>query len=177
MKSIGSSLVYDRLRRDLFLECPPDFNFAFDVLAEKAQGPEKNALICINRSGVHTENVSYRKLDQFSSRFANALLSLGVAKSDTVLVVLPRWPEWYYTLFGCAKMGAIAMPGTNLLTAKDMEYRINRAEAKVAVVSETHAKSIEKIKENCPTLKHLIIVRDERKGWHNFDRILYRVFH
>ena len=41
MKSIGSSLVYDRLRRDLLLECPPDFNFAFDVLAEKAQGPKK----------------------------------------------------------------------------------------------------------------------------------------
>ena len=171
MKSIGSSLVYNRLRRDLLLECPPGFNFAFDVLAKKAQGPKKNALICINRSGVHTENVSYQKLDRFSSRFANALLSLGVAKSDTVLVVLPRWPEWYYTLFGCAKMGAIAMPGTNLLTAKDMEYRINRAEAKVAVVSETHAEAIEKIKGNCPTLKHLIIVRDERKGWHNFDRI------
>ncbi len=171
MKSIDSSFDYDRLRHDFSLECPANFNFAFDVLAKKAKSAEKNALICINRAGDHTESVSYQKLDRYSSRCANALLALGVAKSDTVLVVLPRWPEWYYLLFGCAKMGAIAMPGTNLLTAKDIEYRINRAEAKVAVVSETHADAIEKIKENCPTLKHLIIVRDERKGWYNFYNI------
>ncbi len=171
MESVGTSFDYSRFREDFPLECPTDFNFAFDILSERSQGPEKNALICINRAGDHTENVSYQKLDKYSSRCANALLSLGVAKSDKLLVVLPRWPEWYYLIFGCAKMGAIAMPGTSLLTANDMEYRINRAGAKVAVVSETHAEAIEKINKNCPTLEHLIIVREERKGWHNFEKI------
>ena len=35
--------------------------------------------------------------------------------------------------------GVVAMPGTNLLTAKDIEYRINRADARLAIVTAEHA--------------------------------------
>ncbi len=171
MTGTTNSFDYNGLRSSFSLNCPEDFNFAYDVLSAKAAGPQKTALICINRAGEHVENVSYLQLDQAASRCANAFLALGVAKSDTVLVVLPRLPEWYYVLFGCAKMGAVAMPGTNLLTAKDMEYRINQASAKVAVVSDTHAGAIERIKENCPSLEHLILVRGMREGWHSFEKI------
>ena len=162
---------YDELRSSFSLNCPEDFNFAYDILPQKAAELPKTALICIDRSGEHVENVSYQKLDQEASRCANAFLKLGVAKSDTVLVVLPRLPQWYYVLFGCAKMGAVAMPGTNLLTAKDMEYRINQASAKVAVVSETHAGAVEQIKDNCPSLEYLILVGGFREGWHSFEKI------
>ena len=162
---------YDELRSSFSLNCPEDFNFAYDILPQKAAELRKTALICVDRSGEHVENVSYQKLDQEASRCANAFLTLGVAKSDTVLVVLPRLPQWYYVLFGCAKMGAVAMPGTNLLTAKDMEYRINQASAKVAVVSETHAGAVEQIKDNCPSLEHLILVGGIREGWHSFEKI------
>ncbi len=171
MTGTTNSFDYNGLRSSFSLNCPEDFNFAYDVLSAKAAGPQKTALICINRAGEHVENVSYLQLDQAASRCANAFLALGVAKSDTVLVVLPRLPEWYYVLFGCAKMGAVAMPGTNLLTAKDMEYRINQASAKVAVVSDTHAAAIEQIKDNCPSLEHLILVRGMREGWHSFEKI------
>jgi acetyl-CoA synthetase len=68
-------------------------------------------------------------------------------------------------------MGAVAMLGTNLLTANDIEYRINRAGAKVAVVSATHADAVEAIKAKCPTLEHLILVRMNRKDWHSFDTL------
>ena len=124
MTGIIDSFDYSGLRSSFSLSCPEDFNFAFDILPEKAAKLQKTALICINRSGEHVENVSYLQLDQEASRCANAFLALGLAKFDKVLVVLPRLPEWYYVLLGCAKMGAVAMPGTNLLTAKDMEYRI-----------------------------------------------------
>ncbi len=166
-----NSFDYKNLRASFSWNCPADFNFAFDVLPQKAKDPRKKALICINRAGEHVGDITYDRLEKESSRCANALLSLGVTKTDTVLLVLPRWPEWYYLLFGCAKMGAVAMPGTNLLTANDMEYRINRAGAKVAVVSETHLDAIEQIKSKCPTLEHLILVRNSRNGWHNFEKI------
>ena len=60
-------------------------------------------------------------------------------------------------------MGAVAMPGTNLLTTNDIEYRINRAGGKVAVVSAAHVYSVEAIKDKCPTLEHLILVRMNSK--------------
>ena len=63
------------------------------------------------------------------------------------------------------------MPGTNLLTQNDIEYRINRASAKVVVVSETHVEAVDKIKNRCPTLEHLIVVRGKRPGWYSFETI------
>lgn len=96
----------------------------------------------------------------------------GSKKTENVLVILPRIPDRYYVLFGGAKMGAVPMPGTNLLTANDIEYRINSADAQVAVVAEVHADAAESIKQNCPTFVHLILVRFNRAGLNSFEALL-----
>ena len=94
---------YEKIRSSFSLDIPDDFNFAFDVLAKKAAKANNTALIAIDQTGNHLADVSYKERDRSSSRFANALLSLGVAKNDNVAVILPRIPEWYHVLFGCAK--------------------------------------------------------------------------
>ncbi len=162
---------YDAARADFSLDIPEDFNFAFDVIARRARDNDKTAVIAIDRSGENVVRHSYGDLDRASSRFANGLLSLGVDKGDSALVVTPRIIEWYHVLLGCTKIGAVAMPGTNLLTAKDLEYRINRAEARLAIVTEAHADAIEQIKDNCPSLRHLILIGGERDGWTSFTEL------
>ena len=141
---------------------PDNFNFAFDVVAKRAVEADKVALIAINQTGEEVIHHSYSDLDKASNRFVNALMSMGVKKGDAALVVLPRIAEWYHVLLGCCKAGVVAMPGTNLLKAKDLEYRIKRADAKLAIVTTAHAEAIEEIMANCPTLEHLVLVGDER---------------
>ena len=160
---------YQKLRSSFELNIPSDFNFAFDVLSKNALNSEKVALISIEKNGHDFKNVTYKELDDISTRFANALLNLGLKKKDKVLVILPRIPEWYGVLFGCAKMGAIAMPGTTLLTAKDIEYRVKISEAKAVVVSQLHCEAVEKIRDQCPSLTDIIFVGGEREGWKSFD--------
>ena len=150
---------------------PGDFNFAFDVVAKRAAEADKVALIAIDRTGEEVIHHSYSDLDKASNRFANALMAMGVEKGDPALVVLPRIPEWYHVLLGCCKTGVIAMPGTNLLKAKDLEYRIKRADAKLAIVTTAHAEAVEEIMANCPTLEHLVLVGGEREGWSTFETI------
>jgi acetyl-CoA synthetase len=84
---------YKKIRSSFSLDIPDDFNFAFDVLAKKGAEADKTALIAIDQAGNHLADVSYKQLDRSSSRFANALLALGVAKNDNVAVILPRIPE------------------------------------------------------------------------------------
>ena len=55
---------------------------------------------------------------------ARALLELGVRPGDPVFIMLPRVPAWYAAMLGVIRIGAIAMPGTNQLTSKDIAYRI-----------------------------------------------------
>ena len=171
LENYSEKFNYQELCASFELKIPSDFNFAFDVLSKKASEKEKTALIAIEKNGKDFKKVSYNELDKSSSKFANALINLGIEKKDNVLVILPRIPEWYGVLFGCAKMGAVAMPGTTLLTAKDIEYRIKNSKAKALVVSERHAEAVEKIKDDCPTLQHIILVRGERNGWSSFETL------
>ena len=150
---------------------PDNFNFAFDVVAKRAVEADKVALIAINQTGEEVIHHSYSDLDKASNRFVNALMSMGVKKGDAALVVLPRIAEWYHVLLGCCKAGVVAMPGTNLLKAKDLEYRIKRADAKLAIVTTAHAEAIEEIMANCRTLEHLVLVGDERNGWLGLETI------
>ncbi|MEZ5738417.1 MAG: AMP-binding protein, partial [Burkholderiaceae bacterium] len=65
----------------------------------------------------------------------------------------------------CCKAGVVAMPGTNLLTAKDIEYRINRAGARLAIVTADGAARVDQIRAKCPTLEILIVIGGQREGW------------
>ena len=126
---------YETMRADFHLDVPDNFNFAFDVVGKRATENNKTALLCIDRSGRTVTKHSYADLDRLSNKFANALITLGVNKGDLAFVMMPRVVEWYQVLLGCTKTGVVAMPGTNLLTARDIEYRINQADARLAIVT------------------------------------------
>ena len=69
------------------------------------------------------------------NRVVNVLRAGGVKKGDRVFIQVGRLPEWWETMLACLKMGAIAMPGTVMLTPKDIAYRMELSEP-AAVVTE-----------------------------------------
>ena len=113
----------------------------------------------------------FSDLSKLSNQFANGLLSLGVNKGELAFVMIPRIAEWYAVMIGSCKLGVVTMPGTNLLTAKDIEYRINRSKATVAIVTADNADKVDAIKKNCPTLQTLIVIGEARVGWHTFEQL------
>jgi acetyl-CoA synthetase len=96
------------------------------------------------------------------------LRRLGVKKGERALVILQSIPEWYIALIGMFKLGVVPMPGTVLLTSKDIEYRVNRSEACMILTDLDHADRVEAVKKNCKTLKHIMLVDGKREGWLNF---------
>ena len=166
MSATTPSFDYAAARRDFKLEIPDNFNFAFDVVAKRGREADKTALIAIDKTGEHVIKHSYSDLEQNSNRFAHVLMGLGAAKGDFAFVMIPRLAAWYHVLLGCMKTGVVAMPGTNLLTAKDIEYRVNRSNAKLAIVTSEHVEKVEAVKHKCPTLEHLVVVDGQPpRGW------------
>ena len=156
--------------RDNFrLEVPEFYNFGFDVIEQRAREGDKTAFISVDRSGDNIRHHSFSDLNRASNRFGNVLRGLGAARGDFALVVIPRLPAWYEVLIGCIKTGVVAMPGTILLTAKDMAYRINKARAKLAIVTAEQAPKVDEIRAACPTLMHLIVIGGEREGWVGYE--------
>ena len=100
-----------------------------------------------------------------SNRFANALKGLGVGKGTRAFVMLPRIPQWYVVMLGLMKVGAVPMPATTLCTPGDIEYRVNEAEAVLAITDMENSDKAAETAGNCSTLEHLSLVGDERRGW------------
>ncbi|MFK7752341.1 MAG: acyl-CoA synthetase, partial [Sedimentitalea sp.] len=162
---------YNAARDSYKLDIPAHFNFAFDILDKRAKDADKAALLAIDVTAGTQKTVSYCELADSSARFAKALLALGMTRGDAACVVIGRQPEWHKVLFGCMKAGVISMPGTNLLTAKDIAYRINQAGAKAAVVSPMHVEKVDQIRAECPTLEHVIVVGEASGDWLSFETL------
>ena len=169
MMDLAPMTDYEATRRNLAFSVPDNYNFGFDLIDRRAREADKTAFIAVDRSGERIEHHRFGDLSRASNRFARVLLGLGAGKGDFALVVIARIPAWYEVLIGCTKAGVVAMPGTNLLTAKDIEYRVNKANAKLAIVTAEHMDKLEEIRARCPTLTHLIAIGAEREGWVGYE--------
>jgi len=170
-----SGETYEQHYKNFKWEIPKYYNFGFDVVDKWGEDRTKLALISIDRTGKHDRYHTFYDLSRESNRFANFLKKVGVKKGDRVLVILQSIPEWYIALIGMFKMGVVPMPGTVLLTSKDIEYRINRAEACMVITDMDHADIVEGIKAKCPTLKHMMLVDGKRPNWYNYDEEIKEV--
>ena len=91
-----------------------------------SEDPDALAVLSLNAAGDVVAAQSVADLARASRQAARALLELGVGQGDHVFVMLPRIPEWYAALLGAMRIGAIPMPGPNLLTPKDIAYRVGQ---------------------------------------------------
>lgn len=162
---------YDEVKASFKLDVPELYNFGFDAIDKRADEADKLAYIEVDGAGETITRYNFSDLRDVSNQFANGLLDLGVKKGDLAFVMIPRISEWYTVMIGCCKLGVVTMPGTNLLTSKDIEYRINRSKASTAIVTSNNADKVDAIKANCPTLKTLIVIGDEREGWNTLEQL------
>lgn len=161
---------YEATRASFRLEVPERFNAAVDVVDRRAESdPDKLALRMVSPDGVHADDFSFGDLRRRSNQMARALSDLGVGKGDRVFLMLPRVIGWYDTVLGAIKLGAIPMPGTTQLKAKDIAYRINKASATVAVTDADGAGIIDSVRGECPSLQTLIVMGGAVDGWVDGD--------
>jgi len=160
--------TYRLMYKNFKWRVPEYYNFGFDVVDRWAEDRTKLALISIDKSGKRDRYHTFYDLKVQSSQFANVLKKIGVKKGDRVLVILQSIPEWYVALIGMFKLGVVPMPGTVLLTSKDIEYRVNRSDACMVLTDMDHVEHVELILDKTPSLKHLMLVDGKQKGWLNY---------
>lgn len=144
--------------REVRFELPRHYNFAFDLIDARAEKADGVACLAVSADGALATPIRFSGLARSSARFANVLRELGARPGDLAYVMIARIPAWYDVLIGCAKAGVVSMPATNLLTPKDIEYRINAAKARFAIVTADNAGKIDAIRGACPSLEHCIVV-------------------
>ena len=99
------------------------WNFARDVIDYLAKiRPNAPALYLMKNN--QDSLLSFAEVAQISAQTADWLQTRGIGKGMRVLVVLGKDPAFWPVMVALNKLGAIAMPGTTQLTAKDLKYRL-----------------------------------------------------
>ncbi len=153
----------DAERASYRVDVPERFNAVLDIVETwAAEDPDALAVLSVDGAGEVVEAQSAADLARASREAARVLLDLGVGKGDHVFVMLPRVPEWYAALLGAMRIGAIPMPGPNLLTPKDIAYRFEQTGARAAITDEAGA---EKVDAAVPEVATRLCVGGARGGW------------
>jgi acyl-coenzyme A synthetase/AMP-(fatty) acid ligase len=125
---------YAATARDFRWAVPERFNFARDVVDHWAADPAKPALLWCDDAG-RERRFTFEAIARASCRFANLLAAHGVGRGDRVVIMLPRLPEWQIAMVGTLRAGAIPIPCIDMLTAKDVAYRVGHSGAVAAVTT------------------------------------------
>jgi long-chain acyl-CoA synthetase len=135
---------------------PPDKKPLYSLLTDSAKlHPGKT---CIHYEG---RNISYSEVDDVSSRFATALVSLGLTKGGRVAVFMPNIPQLVMSFFGILKAGGVAVMCNPIYKERELEHQLSDSGAEIVVASRTVAKgmdlfqSLEACRGRLP-LKHVI---------------------
>lgn len=164
-------LDYDDFKKNCRLKTKKDFNFAYDVIDKYvSEFPGKRALVWINDEG-EEKTFTFDDISRESQKAANWLVSKGIKKGDTVMLILRRRYEWWILMPALHRIGAIVIPATDQLLQSDIEYRTNAADVKMIISYDNSdiQTEIEKAMPKSKTVKFLVTVGKElRDGWESF---------
>ena len=162
---------YEDLKKNFKIKVPENFNFSYDIIDRyEEKEPTKRALVWCDDTG--DERIfTFADIARESRRTANYLVSKGIKKGDAVMLILRRRYEFWFFITALHRIGAIAVPATNQLLQKDLEYRTNAAQIKMIVsYDDTIQEEIEKALPASPSVKALVTVQSDRKGWLSYSK-------
>jgi len=139
------------------IDFPEQFNMADYFLYHNLEEGRENKVCLYFKDQTYT----YGEAARMSNRVGNALREAGVAMEDRVLIVLPDGPEFVWTWFGAARMGAVITMVNPLLPAEDYRYYLEYTRARAAIVHESFIKPFAEAAQDASYLRATLVVRNE----------------
>ena len=78
--------------------------------------------------------LTFAEIERLSARFAGGLAAQGIGGGDRVVLHLPNSWQWLVAYYAIARIGAVVVPANILLSAGEIAYIADDAEAKLAIV-------------------------------------------
>lgn len=115
-------------------------NFASEILDRLP--PSGLALVELARDGSRRE-WTFAEVSARSAALAGTLRSRGIGPGDVVMTLIGNRPEWVMTMCACFRIGAVVLPCTEQLRAKDLRLRLAVAKPQLIVADERNRAELE----------------------------------
>nr|MDQ4041799.1 AMP-binding protein [Actinomycetota bacterium] len=124
-------------------------NYARDVV--DAAPPARRALVEIAAGGARRE-WTFGEVADRSARLAGTLVARGIGRGDVVMTVVGNRPEWVLAMVACFRIGAVVLPCTEQLRAKDLRLRMDAAKPALVIADARDLGEVEAARPDCPVL-------------------------
>lgn len=134
-----------------------------------------------DREIVYSDRVryTYRTLDERINRLANALELLGVQQGDTVAVFDYDSHRYLECFFAIPMMGAVLQTVNWRLSADQILYTLNHAEAKIIIIHCDFLPLLDTIREKLETVQTVVVIAEDgdkadagRQGDGEYEQLL-----
>jgi long-chain acyl-CoA synthetase len=102
------------------------------------------------------QRVSFRQLDEASSRVANALIGLGAKKGEHVAILMSYTPQWIINYFGVVKAGGTAVILNAILKAPEYDSLLRDSDSTMLLTESNFSQMLSSVLPTLPLLKHVV---------------------
>ncbi|SOC43123.1 AMP-binding protein [Ureibacillus acetophenoni] len=125
-----------------------------------------------------TNELTYKQLNDQSTKLASSLSSLGFSKGDTCAVMLPNCEQFMYSWVGLSKLGVIEVPVNTAYKGDLFAHILNQSKCKGIIISTEWIERLLFIQNQLETLQYVIVVGDyiqppsSQFEWLSFEALL-----
>ncbi len=136
-------------------DVPGHFNIAEACCGRWAEDRSRFALYWEDEGGARAA-YTFWDLQREANRLANALAGRGIGQGDKVAIILPQRPETVIAHLAVYQLGAITVPLSFLFGPEALQFRLENAHCRVALVDPQSLPNLVPIREQLPRLEHVI---------------------
>jgi acyl-CoA synthetase (AMP-forming)/AMP-acid ligase II len=102
-------------------------------------------------------DVTYRQLHEDVNSVANGLLAAGVQRGTFVGLLFRNCIDYFRAYFGCARIGAIALPLNPTLKLAELAHIVNETKPTILIAQGDYEEVVGELCETAPSLKRLVL--------------------
>jgi long-chain acyl-CoA synthetase len=107
---------------------------------------------------------SYAEIDAHSRALAAYLQGLGLERGDRVAIMLPNVPQYPVTVAAILRAGCVVVNVNPLYTPRELEHQLKDSGARVIVVLENFAATLQQVLDKVPTKQVIVASMGDMLG-------------
>ena len=119
-------------RWEIFDGTKDNFNIAHECIDRH---PKEETAARIKFADGHSEFYNFGEMSAWTSQYANMLEGLGINQGDSIAILLQVNIQFYISIFGIFKRGAVVVPCSPLFGSEAVNFRIEKSDAKAIVTT------------------------------------------
>ncbi|PWI59071.1 acyl-CoA synthetase [Sulfoacidibacillus thermotolerans] len=143
------------------------YNFAASI-SNYARTHRDNLALFVHTDTGQTAQRTYGELSDEAAILHQTFKNVGIQVGDRVLVLVNRGIDAYQIYLGLNHLGAVILPGSEMLRKGDILYRVRHAQVKAVIVAPQIADEVDQaLAEDDSVIR--ILTSGRRKGFHDLQ--------